>query len=341
MLAAMCRRSIAVLALLSAAALTACAASSSTVVVERKTRPPALSAAAFESGAPSASPSPVAPLQGHIAFASDRAGSFSQVFTMNADGTNVTQVSDGPTDVIQPAYAPNGKLIAYVRVFTSGVTKNFVVDVWDESGGDQAATPADGRVLNPTWSPTGRFIAVTDESNGQQRIAAFEPAAAGPLQPITQSVAAFDPTFSPDGTHLAFSQLEKGCLDQTKETPCLVHIWSMDLQTGATIQLTFGNEVAIGAAWSPDGTRIAFAASRGAAGNFDIYTMNTSGTNVAQLTHALDPDLNPAWSPDGTWIAFSSRRDGNSEIYTMHADGTQQANVTQDPAQDTDPSWGI
>jgi Tol biopolymer transport system component len=335
------RSSFAAVALMSAVALSACSASSGTVVIERKTRPPALTAAGVEGSSPSASPSPVAPLQGHIAFASDRVGDFSQIFTMNADGTSVTQVSDGPTDVIQPSYAPNGKLIAYVRVFTNGPAKNFVVYVWDESGGDQPATPADGEALNPTWSPNGRFIAVTDESNGQQRVAAFEPATRGSLQGITQSVPAFDPAFSPDGTHVAFSQLEKGCLDQKQQTQCLVHIWSMDLQTGTSTQLTTGNEVAIGAAWSPDGTRIAFATSHGRSGNFDIYAMNTGGTNVLQLTHAPDADLNPAWSPDGTWIAFSSRRDGNSEVYTMHADGTQQTNVTQDPAQDTDPSWGL
>src|SRR2546430_14852048 len=91
-------------ALLTAASLSACSGSSSDVVVERKTRPPALTAAGVEGTSPSPSPSPVAPLQGHIAFASNRASDISQIFTMNADGTSVTQVSDGPTDVIQPAY---------------------------------------------------------------------------------------------------------------------------------------------------------------------------------------------------------------------------------------------
>jgi len=324
-----------------AVAMTACS-SSKIVVVERSTHPPALSAAALHGPAsPSASPSPVAPLQGHIAFVSDRAGAITQVFTMDANGSHVTQVSDGPTDVIEPAYAPNGKLIAYVRVFTNGAAKTYVVYIWDESGGDQAATPADGRSLNPTWSPSGTYVAVTDGSQGPQRIAAFQPATGGSLQPITPAVGAFDPTFAPDGSAMAFSRLDKSCFRQKQGIPCYAHIWSMDLSSGKMTQLTQGNSVDLGAAWSPAGDRIAYASETGTTGNFDIFTMSPTGANVQQLTDAPEADLSPSWSPDGTRIAFSSRRDGNAEIYEMHADGTQQTNVTQDPAQDTDPSWSV
>jgi TolB protein len=91
-------------------------------------------------------------------------------------------------------------------------------------------------------------------------------------------------------------------------------------------------------AWSPDGSKIAFA--RAAEGsNYDIYVMNSDGTGQTQLTSDPAQDDWPAWSPDGTRIAFSSQRDGNSEVYVMNADGSGQTDLTNNPAADDTPAW--
>jgi Tol biopolymer transport system component len=48
-------------------------------------------------------------------------------------------------------------------------------------------------------------------------------------------------------------------------------------------------------AWSPDGTKIAFASRQD--GNFEIYTMNANGTSVDRLTNNTAGDFNPDWQP--------------------------------------------
>ncbi len=68
-------------------------------------------------------------------------------------------------------------------------------------------------------------------------------------------------------------------------------------------------------AWSPDGTKIAFASKR--TGNGDIYVMNADGTGQRRLTTNAAADRSPDWSPDGTKIAFASKRTGNGDIYVM------------------------
>jgi Tol biopolymer transport system component len=91
-------------------------------------------------------------------------------------------------------------------------------------------------------------------------------------------------------------------------------------------------------AWSPDGTKIAFASTRN--GNTgDIYVMNSNGAGETSLTTNMAADTTPAWSPDGSKIAFMSDRDGRYQIYMMNSDGTGQVNLTNDPGCDQFPAW--
>jgi Tol biopolymer transport system component len=102
-------------------------------------------------------------------------------------------------------------------------------------------------------------------------------------------------------------------------------------------QITTATGADLDPAWSPDGSKIAFASERD--GNFEIYSMGSSGENPVRLTQNSASDFRPAWSPDGSRIAFVSNRDGNSEIYVMNADGTNQARLTNNDASDSDPDW--
>ena len=84
-------------------------------------------------------------------------------------------------------------------------------------------------------------------------------------------------------------------------------------------------------AWSPDGTKIAFASYRDL-GPPQIYVMNADGSAQTRIsTSTAWADSQPAWSPDGTKIAFVTNRDGNSEIYVMNPNGSGLVNLTNSP----------
>jgi len=55
--------------------------------------------------------------------------------------------------------------------------------------------------------------------------------------------------------------------------------------------------------WSPDGTKIAFMSNP--KGNYDIYIMNSDGSDVTQMTSFPSDERVPAWFPDGKRIAFT------------------------------------
>lgn len=146
-----------------------------------------------------------------------------------------------------------------------------------------------------------------------------------------------DPSWSPDGTRIAFESFRDGGSE--------MYVMNWD-GTGVT-RLTFnGPGEDRGSSWSPDGERIAFHSAQGPSEGgpghsaLEIFTMNADGSGVTRLTDNVFQDSLPAWSPDGSEIAFTSNRDGGDfEIYVMNADGSNPTRLTSSPGEDAHPMW--
>ncbi len=81
-------------------------------------------------------------------------------------------------------------------------------------------------------------------------------------------------------------------------------------------------------AWSPHGTRIAYASDRDS-GHLNIWTMNADGTNQKQLTDKQGSNYQPSMTADGRYIVFGSNRVGRIEhIFRIDADGRNQKQLT-------------
>jgi WD40 repeat protein len=113
-------------------------------------------------------------------------------------------------------------------------------------------------------------------------------------------------------------------------------LFAMQPRSGDRLLLQYGAEQ--GAAYSPDGTKIAFMNNYD--GDYEICVMNADGTGTKQLTKNSSFDGYPSWSPDGTQIAFTSNRDGDLDIWVMNADASEQTNITSDdPSNNDAPRW--
>ena len=178
----------------------------------------------------------------------------------------------------------------------------------------------------PVWSADGARIAFDSESP-----AGIHVMNADGSDRTRLTVGGIDPTWSPDGTEIAFMccSAAAGPLD----------LWLMS-SDGTNQRPLFpccfadrkGHP-----AWSPDGSKIAFISDRDRSQgnyNYEIFAAGLGG-GFANLSNSPRDDLHPAWSPDGAKIAFE--RDG--DVWVMNADGSGQHNLTGGPESGQEPAW--
>ena len=133
------------------------------------------------------------------------------------------------------------------------------------------------------------------------------------------------PVWSPDGRQIAFFGHHAG-------TPLTgTDIFVIDAVGSNVKRVTNSGTWKNGPSWSPDGKRLAFSAypedqlgpkKHHGGFNYEIYVIDSDGSNLKRLTDNARGDYAPAWSPDGSKIAFLSERDGAGGVYLMDADGS-------------------
>ena len=140
------------------------------------------------------------------------------------------------------------------------------------------------------------------------------------------------PTWSHDGKKIAFYTF---ALPHPSRNPA---IWLMD-PDGSNMKKIADH--AMSPSWSPDDKQIAFASNRD--GKFQIFVMNSDGSNVRRLTNNKAEESAPAWSPTGGDIVFVSDREGeHPALFTMAPDGSGQQRLVFSKRQDfCFPAWSL
>jgi Tol biopolymer transport system component len=254
---------------------------------------------------------------GKLVFSSSRGGTL-EIYTMNADGSNVTQLTtDGGN---MPAWSPDGTKIAY----RSGKLGDSTIYVMNADGSNQTQlSQAHSWDSFPAWSPDGKRLAFI---RGTQLFVINADGTGETSLPLSLNGVYGTPSWSPDGTKIALSG---------SAVNFDIYVANTDGTNIKKLTTTTANEFS--PAWSADGGRIVFQSNRD--GNTEIYVMNADGSGQTRLTNDAGEDSDPAFSPDGTKITFSSDRTGDREIFVMGADGSALTNLTKDSAIDEDADW--
>lgn len=119
-----------------------------------------------------------------------------------------------------------------------------------------------------------------------------------------------DPQLSPDGRRIAYVLANS----DWKANKQVGHIWwTLTDGTGAT-QLTWGENAESTPRWSPDGTALAFLATRGANAKKQVFLLPVSGGEARPLTQHTTDVSDYAWSGDGQTIYFIAEDEKSEQL---------------------------
>ena len=218
-----------------------------------------------------------------IAFVQTDAEGVDQIFAMAPDGSDVTQLTFGRRDALEPAWAPNGASLAFSGVTADGSRQLFILG---RSGSvTQVTALRSGDVWQPAWSPDGSTIAfvIYDTS---VTIATVE-VEGGRVHKMIR--VAFSPAWSPDGTRIAYTA--------GPSTANRASIADADGSRGRPIT----DLASSWPFWSPDGSQIAYGVEE--VGEFGLYVQDIVTGDARLISTEVCPE---GWLDDETLLVTTA-----------------------------------
>jgi WD40 repeat protein len=276
------------------------------------------------------------PAQGSIAPGINGKIVFGQIFpnygvTINPDGSDEHRIGP-PESTTCNTWAPDGSKV--------------LCNVWSEDGVQPATANPDGSdfmLLNPNlpldlfclaWSPEGGRLLCHSEGTANPADAGLYTVRSTDAGDLVR-VSATPPDhfdngygYSPDGSRILFARFDS----EGTGTLFSVHpdgSGAIQLSPAGLSVIDLGFFDRVGADWSPNGSRVAFAAQKLSSGRFTtaLFTVKADASGLREITAPGLGAISAQWSPNGHLIAFTSCC-RHPEAWIVRPDGTRLREVT-------------
>ena len=250
-------------------------------------------------------------------FRDDQNGEFLDIYTMNADGSGLTRLTNTDARYETPDWSPDGSQIALASdkeeqgnldLYLLNLKTKELIRLTDDPALD----------ISPSWSPDGSMIAFASDRDGTLNIYTIAVSTGETVQLTHDSGWTSVPDWSPDGEKILFVSDREGDPE----------IYVMDADGANPLRLTNMAGEDLHPEWAPDGKSFAFAHEK--ADGRSIYVADLEGSLEGDSSKVLvgKTDGYPAWSvaeatlPEGPVIGppFCMRdTDGDGEADTDSA----------------------
>ena len=205
--------------------------------------------------------------------------------------------------------------------------------VVDSDGAMDVRITVAGRVLSPSWHPSGEVLAY-NTFGLRSEVILHDPGSGRPrVISATRGGVNQTPVFSPDGRTVVYAHAYESGEGSD------LFVVGLDGSTARRITVARGT-INVSPTFSPDGRRLAFTSSR--SGHPEVYVMDADGTNAELLTPYVFGEQsyqsNPDWSPDGRMVAYQSQIAGRFQVKTINLRDRTTKQLTSE-GQNEDPSW--
>lgn len=257
------------------------------------------------------------------------------LFTIDADGSGLRQLTDTPEGERHPSWSPDGQKI----LFTSGsVMTNIDIFVMDADGGNRRRlTEHPERDRRAVWSPDGETIAFVSQRDGSVSIWLMDPDGGN----MRKLVEGRSPAWSPDSQKITYTS---SAIDDNDE------IYIIDADGSNQLRLTNNKKYDWFSAWSPNGRSIAYDSEQ--FGGQELMLMNIDGgartrITIAEKTYEQEPD----WALDGKHLAYAGKMEEEDyDIYIVPTRGFDYDDLAEpvgapinltnnDDRDDMSPRW--
>jgi eukaryotic-like serine/threonine-protein kinase len=270
--------------------------------------------------------------QGQIAFVSERSG-LPQIFLMNADGSNVSQLTSETQGACQPEWSPNGNRLAYISP-CGGLQERYdgaSIFILNLNNGrtDLISTLATGD-YDPAWSPDGDHLAFTSLQTGKPQIFIYEFDNDTSHILMNRSTVNRMPAWSPDGEQIVFVSPSP-----VNNQPILFIVDSSGQNEPRAVTAQANGRM-LRPTWSPEGNLIRFDLGNGGVLGGHLLL----GNQDVPLDTSLSLAENPSFSPDANWIVFNGVQSGSGlNIYLIPHNDVQLTALTDDLTDNYQPAW--
>jgi len=297
-------------------------------------------------------------IEDRIIYQSYKDGNF-HIWSMNSDGSDQEQLTEGPYDHRYPTVSPDGTKVAFASD-EDGTYSIYVLDL--ETKEKSQWTESDQDEFHPSWSPDGNEIAFVHE----EQIEAVD--ASGERRVLIDEGKNLEfPSWAPEGDKIAYLSdnnimvSDEQITDEDTDVFSFAVDWlsedefvytadgnimkhNIDKEKSETIPFSADIELnkqtydykdhdfdsederdvkgIVSPELSPNGEQVVFVAQN------DLWLWDIDNKEPKALTDDLYLEMNPTWSPDGNEIAYSSDKNGTQDIYILNVDSKEEQQLT-------------